>query len=67
LFGNDYMVLPDFTVKLLETNIYLGMATSSKEVDKMHEKLFDGILQKTIDTIVPPKNKISVTDDFILV
>lgn len=59
IFGHDIMVMPDFSIKILETNEYPGIPNNETQ-----EKYFEGILNLVVDKIVPPVNQIEATKDW---
>lgn len=55
------MILPDFSIKLLEVNRYPGLKHDKIEMEEFYTKFFDGIFKRTVDVVCKPN--ISSDDD----
>lgn len=64
VFGVDFVITPDFEVKLLEANEYTSFA-HNPDMKGFFKKFVQGIMQEVVDKLVPPLNKIEHNDYFI--
>ena len=53
------MVLPDYSIKMLETNLTPGLADF-----RYQSEFFEGVIQRTVDVIIPPTNKIEIDNNW---
>lgn len=66
-FGPDIAIMDDYSVKLLEINEKQGFGNTkcNPKIMDFYTNYLEGLLEVTIDKIIPPKNKIEINNYFI--
>jgi len=57
ILGADIIILPDYSIKLIELNSKIGIIYNPFEKANTHLKLFNGIMSLVVDKVFPPLQK----------
>lgn len=57
ILGADIIILPDYSIKLIELNSNLNIINNALEKANTHQKLFNGLMSLVVDKVFPPLNK----------
>ena len=57
ILGADIIILPDYSIKLIELNSNLIIINNALEKENTHQKLFNGLMSLVVDKVFPPLNK----------
>lgn len=54
ILGGDIIILPDYSIKLIELNSSLNIINNPLEKANTHQKLFNGLMELVVDKVFPP-------------
>lgn len=57
ILGADIIILPDYSIKLIELNSNLNIINNPLEKSNTHSKLFNGLMSLVVDKVFAPLNK----------
>ncbi len=57
ILGADIIILPDYSIKLIELNSNLNIINNPLEKANTHLKLFNGLMSLVVDKVFPPLQK----------
>ena len=57
ILGADIIILPDYSIKLIELNSNLNIINNPLEKSNTHSKLFNGLMSLVVDKVFPPLQK----------